>query len=588
MFGVFKKNKTDFIILSVLSCIYFFLCTFFYAKAGYPFIDSARELWYPQLMLEGKLLYKDILNLYGPFSYQINALIYHFFGIKSNNLFNMGFFVSYLIMILSYLISRFFSKPLTGFVAVILIFVPMFRFIYTGFNFATYYFPYCYAILYSLFFCLSTLTCILCFLKTDNKNFLLFASLFIGLDLVTKFDFIAFDIFIILFILINKKTNITDKLLSLLTMAFPAILSYGFLFYQGVTVEDLRKSLNFLLTFSKAPSVDIYNHYHMGMYFTKEHFLNSIHYFKLFFGYFSFYFITSLLTVFLFKKNKIVSLVVLAVMWKIMFHDEWFIKYMTDLDCLCFIPFVFFFVVGCLVNKFYFKKETVDAKQYLFNLTVISALLMNIRYFWYIFFNAGGNFSVLLYLILIVSFVIENAKSDYMKKVYALFFILISSCFLFMSVQASKNYRYVFNNEKGTWIFNMPYGRLVESSINFVYENTDIDDTVMMVPESPMLSWFTGRKSYTDMYSLIPHFIDTYGEQWIINKMEKDKPKVILISSGAHHPPFGDGWFGTITGKRIYNFIRKNYDYVKREDFDAESKIWDFNIKFYKLKEQEE
>lgn len=587
MFGVLKNNKKDVFYIFLLTCIFLACSIFLYAKAGYPFIDSARELWYPQLMLEGKLLYKDILNLYGPLSYQINALIYHFFGVKSNNLFNMGFFVSYLIMILSYVIARVFSRPYISFVATFLTFILMFRFIYTGFNFTTYNFPYSYAILYSLFFCLSILTCVLFFFKTEKKSLVFWASFFIGLDVITKFDFIGFDFFIICVLMFNKKLMLKDKFLSLMIMFLPAVFSFGTLFFQGVTFNDLSKSINFLIDFSKAPSVDIYNHYHMGMYFTKEHFLNSIHYFKLFFGYFVFYFIISLISVFLFDINKIFSLLFLVLSWKILIQDKWFISYMTDLDCLCFVPFIFFFVVYCLVYKFYIKKEPIDNNQKLFNFTAICALFLNIRYFWYVFINAGGNFSILLYFVLIVIFFIENAKTDFMKKSLSLFFILITSCFLFNSYQASKDYTYVFKNNKGIWIFNNPYGRLVQSSINFVYENTEPDDTVLMVPESPMLSWFTDRKSYTDMYSLIPHFIDTYGEQWIINKIKKDKPKVILISSGAHHPPFGDGWFGTLSGKKIFNFINNNYDYVKTEEFDSYSKIWDFNIKFYRLKQEE-
>ncbi|MFQ8625165.1 MAG: hypothetical protein ACLSA2_01150 [Candidatus Gastranaerophilaceae bacterium] len=43
-------------------------------------IDFGREVYYPERILEGKILYKDLFNIYGPLSYQINALLYKIFG----------------------------------------------------------------------------------------------------------------------------------------------------------------------------------------------------------------------------------------------------------------------------------------------------------------------------------------------------------------------------------------------------------------------------------------------------------------------------------------------------------------------------
>ena len=39
-----------------------------------PIIDSGREFYIPVRMLGGEVLYKDIFNIYGALSYQINAL----------------------------------------------------------------------------------------------------------------------------------------------------------------------------------------------------------------------------------------------------------------------------------------------------------------------------------------------------------------------------------------------------------------------------------------------------------------------------------------------------------------------------------
>ena len=50
-------------------------------------IDFGREVYYPEQILEGKVLYKDLFNIYGPLSYQINAVLYKIFGAKLSTLY---------------------------------------------------------------------------------------------------------------------------------------------------------------------------------------------------------------------------------------------------------------------------------------------------------------------------------------------------------------------------------------------------------------------------------------------------------------------------------------------------------------------
>ena len=53
-------------------------------------IDFGREVYYPEQILQGKVLYKDLFNIYGPLSYQINALLYKIFGAKLSTLYLSG------------------------------------------------------------------------------------------------------------------------------------------------------------------------------------------------------------------------------------------------------------------------------------------------------------------------------------------------------------------------------------------------------------------------------------------------------------------------------------------------------------------
>ena len=50
-----------------------------YAHNIHPIIDCGREVYYPQEILNGKVLYKDLFNIYGPFAYLFNAFLYKIF-----------------------------------------------------------------------------------------------------------------------------------------------------------------------------------------------------------------------------------------------------------------------------------------------------------------------------------------------------------------------------------------------------------------------------------------------------------------------------------------------------------------------------
>ena len=70
-----------------------------------PIIDSGREFYIPVRMLGGEVLYKDIFNIYGALSYQINALAYMIFGVHLRALtifgvLNFGLIVSTVVFII--------------------------------------------------------------------------------------------------------------------------------------------------------------------------------------------------------------------------------------------------------------------------------------------------------------------------------------------------------------------------------------------------------------------------------------------------------------------------------------------------------
>ena len=78
-------------------------------------IDTGREFYLPQQMLNGNVLYKDLYNMYGTLSYQINAILMAIFGQKITTLYWAGIINSVVIIIASYLLSRKFLDKIHNF-----------------------------------------------------------------------------------------------------------------------------------------------------------------------------------------------------------------------------------------------------------------------------------------------------------------------------------------------------------------------------------------------------------------------------------------------------------------------------------------
>ena len=108
------KALSPYSLIALLSLAIISLCFFLGHYSGI-LIDFGREVYYPEQMLQGKVLYKDLFNIYGPLSYQINALLYKIFGIKLSTLYFAGSVCSVGIVSGIYLIAKKFLSEFLSF-----------------------------------------------------------------------------------------------------------------------------------------------------------------------------------------------------------------------------------------------------------------------------------------------------------------------------------------------------------------------------------------------------------------------------------------------------------------------------------------
>lgn len=226
--------------------IYLILCWLFiilaliptFAHHGNLLVDCGREVYYPTQILEGKVLYKDIFNIYGPFSYMFNALLFEIFGIKLSVLYLSGCICTFIITTLTYLISRrFLSEFLSFSVAVFTISIGVLSL--HIFNFV---FPYSYAMLYGLVSFLISFWYLLKYQEKNETYYLYLSSFFAGLAVINKYEFIPYLLIIFYASIKIKRLDLKQYFWTIISfLSIPAI-CFGILFIQGLSTKDLIDS----------------------------------------------------------------------------------------------------------------------------------------------------------------------------------------------------------------------------------------------------------------------------------------------------------------------------------------------------------
>ena len=117
----------------------------------------------------------------------------------------------------------------------------------------------------------------------------------------------------------------------------------------------------------------------------------------------------------------------------------------------------------------------------------------------------------------------------------------------------------------------------IKKAVEFVERKTEKDDTVLVLPEGLSVNVLTGRKSDNKFYSLIPLYVEIFGEDLIIERFKKTLPEYILITnydtSNYYYTSFGNDY-----AEEIYRFISNNYENIESLDGGI-------TVKIFKLKE---
>ena len=468
-------------------------------------IDFSREVYYPEQILNGKVLYKDLFNIYGPLAYQINAVLYKIFGVKLETLYCAGILCSLLTVSGIFLIARKYLSDFLSFcIGVLVIAIGI-----TTTNIFNFHFPYSWAMLYGLIAFIYSLLFLIKFEESKDNKFLYISTFLAGICTTCKYDFLIYS-FVILCFLIREK-----NFKPLITFLIPPLFSYAILFIQGMNFSDLINYFDIAKTMAHTKTLT-YFYQNSGVYFNKNTLYWDIFNFICFIIPFTLFLFGS----YLFYKSKILSKVFALLICATSLIIFWF-EIVTEKGTLIgFLPLFTILFGICSFKKFDIK----------LGILFFATISICCKIIWVLMIGSYGTYYAPLLIITVLAILFKYLPEKFEKNIgiYILFFCLVYFSYNLYGLSVPKH---IVQTPKGKIITGMLVGKSSSELIDYIDKNTKPDDKIVILPEGMIMNFLTNRKSDDFYNSLIPLYIETFGEEKIIEHFNENKPDYIIFNN---------------------------------------------------------
>lgn len=509
-----------------------------YAHHGHILVDCGREAYYPTQILLGKVLYKDIFNIYGPFSYMLNALLFRIFGVNLNVLYIAGCFCAFLITGLIYMISsKFLSKFLSFALAIFTIIVGILN--THLFNFV---FPYSYAILYGLTAFLISVWFLLKYQSwPDRSKYLYLSCFFAGICITSKYEFLLYIIAILYAMIKIKKLSFKEKTFSLLSLLIPPAICFGILFWQGLRINDLISTFNILSKMAHSQTLK-YFYITQGVYFDKK----TI-------PFLSMTFIKTIIPLGLFLwgislQKRVFSIILLII-------SSIAIALFTNGASLVFLPILT--LILCLLNLKNLKTNI--------SLTIltISGLAISLKFFWGLIIASYGVFFVSYLMIVMLALISDKFKDKNINyNAIGLYILILSIVLGYQNFSQLKIKNFSIHTQYGKIYTTKILGDSTKELIQYIEKSTNPADEIIILPEGALINFLTNRKTDNYYNSLIPLYVEVFGDKKLIEHFAETKPEYIIFDNWNNQ----DYYYKYICSDyaiSFCNYVAKNYTQEK-------------------------
>lgn len=525
----FLKNNLYLVALWIL-CVAGF--AFYLGHYSNILLDVGREVYYPERILNGKILYKDLFNIYGPLAYQWNAVLYKVFGTNLKTLYASGVVCALGIVSAVYLIAKHFLSRFLSFA------VGIFT-IATGIcavHLFNYTFPYSQAMLYGTFLSLLSLLALLRFNENGENKFLYLSALLSGCAAVCKYDFLLFAAVVLANIVLTK--NIKTILKALCAFLSVPVISFGILFLHGLTLTDIIRNSQIINAMLHTKSLD-YFYRHSGVYFSIPILIYWIvNFTKAGIG---FCLITT--GVNYFEKNRELGIILLLVGIAAAY-------YLTN-------PAIFAFLIGLTIILAVVRFKEIKNNKLLLTLT-LSTLALSLKSLWGLTPLNYGNYYCAAVIITFLALVFTILDKR-LQKAAGIYILVVSLWFVVFSARQLASLDYKITSKYGTIYTAAEFGQPVQDVISFLNTNK-APKTAAIFPEGLIINFLSENSRISDDFynSLLPLYTETFSGNTLITHFDAKQPDYIVFSNLGMQD-YNTGYICRDYALDFCAFVTKNY-----------------------------
>jgi len=567
-----QKDENEFLPYLIIVGAFCFLLSQTWLKWGNPIIDTGRELWLPEELLKGKILYKDIVSFYGFLPAYFMTGLYKIFGSSINTLVYAGIGITLVLSFTLFKITRFFMDQVFSTLVVInFLFVFAFgRYTTSGiFNFIL---PYGFA---STLFIALTALALYFFLKFifygNEKNVIAWSS-FLALAFLCRPEtaltiWPAFALTLFLSTGNLQKNSYAKPILYAVSPIIAASLCYGLFFITTGTFAGFKEMFTkCIMTNTVNPLAKQWSGLDNITYSLSQIFS-------------SFFLQVSVITglaaicriVNLSRADKPATKAIIPILAAFLFFM--IIKqaslYGLQYRCLTLILFLgsFAYLAQSLANS---KSSRNVGLLTLFSLSflIIFRIFLAPTPYQYGFFLL--TIPLICYYIFFAD-ILKTILEKHLKinegslaTATACFFILMITPYWEHSAGHYKNHNKLITTAKGQiYCDNTTQTNNFWKTVNYLKTKTPQNSTLAVFPEGIGINFFTGLSYPLQPTSLLPMDIKLFGENNLLDKIKTAKIDYIVIMT-RDTSESGATAFGVDYAKKIQKWVDANYVIIKQ------------------------
>jgi len=558
--------KREWISFFITVCCIGYLLNFTWLKWGDILVDVGREMYVPMELASGKLLYRDIIYVYGPFSPYFNASLFKLFGTHINSLVFSGLITISLASFFLYKISRGFLNIFFS-IFCVLTFLFVFAFghhtYFGNYNFVV---PYTYAATHGITLALAAVYCFFLWWNKRERRYIYSCSLCIFLTLLCRLEIgtallLSYLIGGILLIIFLRDENKIYKTYFTFLLVIPIVFTVLVFSAFYLNSKAIVQSGVFAANLS-------YKEPFTARLFGSDDLLANIFIMLKTFLYYILYCVLFTAGAYLIEKRRAFTFLISLVFIFITFMSFGkFFKYSLQYRALPILTLIALFIsVRDLVRK-------KDKKELFFIVLAVFSFFVLVRMLFHAWAGHYGFYilvpSLLIYYIFFLKMIPERLNLLISKRFFTLSFIFLFTLFIIshfnvsklcydartLRVDTNRGNLCVFNNDR-----EQRYGELIE----FLRNDTGKEETVMVIPQGIAINFLSERKNPFRYYSYLP--IDIAQKDIadkIISDMEQKEVDYVVFTQKST-AEFGYPVFGRDYGRVIFEYITKNYILYKQ------------------------